>query len=111
MPSENTEQRKLAAIMFTEMLGYSALAQRNEALALELLGENQRLQRMQFPRFNGREVKATDDGLLVEFPTALKATQCAVEIQRAVAARNGAQARERHIQVRISIHVGDGVNI
>ena len=45
MPSENTEQRKLAAIMFTDMVGYSALSQRNEAFALELLAENQRLLR------------------------------------------------------------------
>ena len=83
MPSENTEQRKLAAIMFTDMVGYSALSQRNEALALELLAESQRLLRTQFPLFNGREVKTTGDGFLVEFPSALQATQCAVEIQRA----------------------------
>ncbi len=110
MPSENTEQRKLAAIMFTDMVGYSALSQRNEALALELLAENQRLLRTQFPLFNGREVKTTGDGFLVEFPSALQATQCAVEIQRAVAARNGAQPIERHIHVRIGIHVGDVVH-
>ena len=110
VPSENTEQRKLAAIMFTDMVGYSALSQRNEALALELLAENQRLLRTQFPLFNGREVKTTGDGFLVEFPSALQATQCAVEIQRAVAARNGAQPIERHIQVRIGIHVGDVVH-
>ena len=110
MPSENTEQRKLAAIMFTDMVGYSALSQRNEALSLELLAENQRLLRTQFPLFNGREVKTTGDGFLVEFPSALQATQCAVEIQRAVAARNGAQPGERHIHVRIGIHVGDVVH-
>jgi adenylate cyclase len=110
LPSENTEQRKLAAIMFTDMVGYSALSQRNEALALELLAENQRLLRTQFPLFNGREVKTTGDGFLVEFPSALQATQCAVEIQRAVAARNGAQPLERHFQVRIGIHVGDVVH-
>jgi len=110
VPSENTEQRKLAAIMFTDMVGYSALSQRNEALALELLAESQRLLRTQFPLFNGREVKTTGDGFLVEFPSALQATQCAVEIQRAVAARNSTQFSERHVQVRIGIHVGDVVH-
>jgi TolB-like protein/class 3 adenylate cyclase/predicted Zn-dependent protease len=104
------EQRKLAAIMFTDMVGYSTLSQRDESLALELLAENQRLQREQFPLFNGREVKTTGDGFLVEFPNALQATQCAVEMQRAIAARNGAQPPERHIHVRIGIHVGDVVH-
>src|SRR6185503_7511020 len=109
VPSENTERRKLAAIMFTDMVGYSILSQRNEALALELLAENQRLLRTQFPLFNGREVKTTGDGFLIEFPSALQATQCAVEIQRAVVARNSTQPAERHIHVRIGIHVGDVV--
>jgi adenylate cyclase len=116
------EQRKLAAIMFTDMVGYSALAQRSEALALELLAEIQRLLRAQFALFNGREVKSTGDGFLIEFPSALQATQCALEIQRVLAARNGTQPPERHVHVRIGIHVGevvmsdgdihgDGVNI
>jgi class 3 adenylate cyclase len=55
--SAYTKQRKLAAIMFTDMVGYSALAQRNEALALELLEEHRRLLRPIFPQFNGREVE------------------------------------------------------
>jgi len=110
VPSENTEQRKLAAIMFTDMVGYSTLSQRNETLSLELLAENQRLLRTQFPLFNGREVKTTGDGFLVEFPSAIQATQCAVEIQRAVVARNSTQPGERHIHVRIGIHVGDVVH-
>jgi adenylate cyclase len=96
--------------MFTDMVGYSALAQRNEALALELLAEQQRLLRTQFPLFNGREVKTTGDGFLVEFPSALEATQCAVEIQKTVIARNSTQPSERHIHVRIGIHVGDVVH-
>ena len=92
------------------MVGYSALSQRNEKLALELLAENQRLLRTQFPLFNGREIKTTGDGFLVEFPSALQATQCAVEIQRAVVARNATEPAERRIQVRIGIHVGDVVH-
>ena len=96
--------------MFTDMVGYSALSQRNEALALELLAESQRLLRTQFPLFTGREVKSTGDGFLVEFPSALQATQCAVEIQRAVAARNCAQPDHRQIRVRIGLHVGDVVH-
>ena len=107
---EDSEQRKLAAIMFTDMVGYSALAQRSETLALELLAENQRLQRSKFALFNGREVKTIGDDVLVEFPSALDATQCAVEIQRTLAARNGAEAPDRHIKVRIGVHVGDVVH-
>ena len=96
--------------MFTDMVGYTVLSQRNEARALELLAENQRLQRTQFAHFNGREVKVTGDGFLVEFPSALQATQCAVEIQRAIAARVDTQPAERCFQVRIGIHVGDVVH-
>jgi adenylate cyclase len=64
VPAENTEQRKLAAIMFTDMVGYSALTQRNERLALELLEEHRRLLRELFPKFEGREVETTGDGFL-----------------------------------------------
>ena len=82
MPGENTEHRKLAAIMFTDMVGYSALTQRDESLAVQLLQEHNDILRDIFPAFQGTEIKSTGDGLLVEFPSALAAAQCAVEIQR-----------------------------
>jgi adenylate cyclase len=106
----DTEQRKLAAIMFTDMVGYSALSQRDGKLALELLEEHRQLLREIFPRFNGTEIKTIGDAFLVEFNSALEAAECAIAIQRALAKRNADAAAERQIQVRIGIHIGDVVH-
>jgi len=110
MPTESTEERKLAAIMFTDMVGYTALAQRDDKLALELLEEHRRLLREIFPRFHGTEIKTIGDAFLVEFGSALEAAQCAIEIQRALAKRNTDVAADRHIAVKIGIHIGDVVH-
>src|SRR6516162_5806479 len=108
--SANTEQRKLAAIMFTDMVGYSALSQRDDKLALELLEEHRELLRNTFAEFNGTEIKTIGDGFLVEFNSALEAAQCAIAIQRALAKRNADAAAERQIQVRIGVHIGDVIH-
>src|SRR5215212_8696528 len=104
------EQRKLAAIMFTDMVGYSALSQRDEKLAQELLEEHRRLLREIFPRFNGTEIKTIGDAFLVEFNSALEAAQCAIEIQRAIAHRNHDVSAERRIELKIGVHIGDVVH-
>src|SRR5690349_2420714 len=104
------EVRKLAAIMFTDMVGYSALSQRDSELALELLKEHRQLLREIFPRFHGTEVKTIGDAFLVEFNSALEAAQCAIEIQRALAKRNADAPAERQIEIRIGIHIGDVVH-
>jgi adenylate cyclase len=104
------EQRKLAAIMFTDMVGYSALAQRNDKLALELLEEHRQLLREIFPRFHGTEIKTIGDAFLVEFGSALEAAQCAIEIQRTLAKRNHDVTSDRRIEVKIGIHIGDVVH-
>lgn len=109
MPQDGTEHRKLAAIMFTDMVGYSALAERNEALALELLEEHRRLLRSIFPKHHGSEIKTTGDGFLAEFPSALAAVQCGIEIQEGIAKRNSAKPPQEIFQVRIGIHAGDVV--
>jgi TolB-like protein/class 3 adenylate cyclase/Flp pilus assembly protein TadD len=108
--SASTEQRKLAAIMFTDMVGYSALSQRDDKLALELLEEHRRLLREIFPRFNGTEIKTIGDAFLIEFHSALEAAQCAIEIQRTLAKRNHDVTAERRIEVKIGIHIGDVVH-
>src|SRR4029077_8060139 len=104
------EQRKLAAIMFTDMVGYSPLAQRDDKLALELLEEHRGLLREIFPRFHGSEIKTIGDAFLVEFNSALEAAQCAIEIQRTLAKRNHDVPAERHIELRIGIHSGEFVH-
>jgi adenylate cyclase len=108
--SDPTEHRKLAAIMFTDMVGYSALSQRDDKLALELLEEHRRLLREIFPRFHGTEIKTIGDAFLVEFNSALEAAQCAIEIQRALGHRNHDVPAERHIELKIGIHIGDVVH-
>ena len=104
------EQRKLAAIMFTDMVGYSTLAQRDDKLALELLEEHRQLLREIFPRFNGTEIKTIGDAFLIEFNSALAAAQCAIEIQRTLAKRNHDVPSDRRIEVKIGIHIGDVVH-
>jgi uncharacterized repeat protein (TIGR03803 family) len=109
MPNSSTEHRKLAAIMFTDMVGYSALSQRNESLALELLEEHRQLLRAVFPKHQGQEIKSTGDGFLVEFASALAAVQCAVEIQQLMRKRNEGRSAERRVLIRVGIHLGDVV--
>src|SRR6202163_2678012 len=107
--TDATEQRKLAAIMFTDMVGYSALSQRDDKLALELLQEHREILRKIFPEFNGTEIKTIGDAFLVEFQSALEAAQCAIEIQRTLAKRNHDVTAERRIELKIGIHIGDVV--
>ena len=108
--SADIEQRKLAAIMFTDMVGYSALSQRDDKLALELLEEHRQLLRGIFPHFNGVEIKTIGDAFLVEFNSALEAAQCAIEIQRTLAKRNHDVTADRRIELKVGIHIGDIVH-
>lgn len=101
--------RKLAAIMFTDMVGYSALTQRNEALAWELLEEHRQILRPFFRKHGGREIETAGDSFFVEFNSAVEATNCAIEIQATLFERNKSQPEQKHIQLRIGLHIGDVV--
>jgi class 3 adenylate cyclase/tetratricopeptide (TPR) repeat protein len=97
---------RLAAVMFTDLVGYTARAQRDEPQALRFLDEQRRLMRPKFEEHHGREVKTIGDAFLVEFDSALNATGCAVAIQRALYERNLREPGES-IDVRIGIHLGE----
>jgi adenylate cyclase len=101
------KQRRLAAIMFADIVGYTALAQKNEALAMQVLNEERRLLRTAFAEHGGAEIKTIGDAFLVEFPSALEAVRCSVAIQSAIRHRNVASTSPESIHVRIGIHAGD----
>jgi adenylate cyclase len=92
--------------MFTDMVGYTAASQADEAGALTRRREQEDILVPLVTEFGGRKVKSTGDGILAEFASALMATECAVEIQRRVQARNLGTA-STPIALRIGIHLGD----
>ena len=100
-------ERRLAAIMFTDMVDYTAMSEKDEALALTLLEEHRQLLHPVFARHGGREVKTIGDGFLVEFPSALEAVRCALEIQQLMSKRNQSVPSERKILLRVAVHLGD----
>jgi class 3 adenylate cyclase len=97
--------RRLAAIMFTDIVGYTALSQRDESLALRLLKKHREIVRPVFAKYGGREIKTMGDAFLIEFDSALDATECAVDIQKALHKYN--ERASKKLLVRIGVHVGD----
>ena len=95
--------RRLAAIMFTDMVGFTALTQANEQQALTLLDTHYRLLRPAFVRHHGREIKTIGDSFLIEFESALDATNCAVEIQRLVQEYDASAPESERFHIRIGV--------
>ena len=105
---------KLAAIMFTDIVGYTALMGSDEDRAFEVLRKSQEIHNTHIKQFKGKLIKELGDGMLISFPLASYAVKCAVEIQKT--------CRKQDIPLKIGIHegemvfagqdvYGDGVNI
>jgi class 3 adenylate cyclase/TolB-like protein len=101
-------QRRLAAILAGDVAGYSRLMGADEVGTLSALKAH-RVEAIdpRLAQFNGRVVKTTGDGILIEFPSVVEAVQCAVAIQDEMRARNAGVAPEKRIEFRIGINVGD----
>jgi len=105
-----SETRKLAAILVADIVGYSRLAEADEEGTLARL----RTLRHEFVDptvaiHNGRVVKGTGDGVIVEFRSVVEAVRCAKEIQNGMVARNAGVADDMRIVFRLGIHLGDVV--
>jgi len=106
--AEARVERRLAAILAADVVGYSRLMGINEEGTLAALKTHQReLIDPKIAEHRGRIVKTTGDGALVEFASAVDAVRCAVEIQCAMSERSAAIPEDRRIDFRIGINVGD----
>ncbi|HXV24254.1 MAG TPA: adenylate/guanylate cyclase domain-containing protein [Alphaproteobacteria bacterium] len=116
-------ERRLSAILATDVVGYSRLMEADEAGTLAAL-KSRRLGVFNplVAKHQGRIFKVTGDGVLVEFTSAVNAVQCAVDLQRSMAVANGDLPKDRRIVLRIGVNLGevvmdggdrygDGVNI
>ena len=101
------KESHLAAIMFTDLVGYSELSQENEELAFELLERHRKIVREILPEHGGNEIKTIGDAFLIEFSSSIRAVKCAAEIQSRFFSYNNLQNKEKQILLRIGIHLGD----
>ena len=115
MPLRQEGKRQLAAIMFSDIAGYTTLMGRDEQKALELLKKNREIQKPIIEKYRGRWIKELGDGVLASFTTVTDAVMCAGAIQKATVG-------VENLKLRIGIHLGevvfenndvfgDGVNI
>ena len=106
--AEERVQRRLAAILAADVVGYSRLTEKDEEGTLARLKQvRKELIEPTIAEHRGRTVKLMGDGALVEFMSAVDAVRCAIEIQRSMAERNAALPVEQRIEFRNGINLGD----
>src|SRR5687768_16655715 len=96
---QNSTVRKLAAIMFADVAGFSRLMERNEALTFSRLRRlREEVNFLKVDEYGGRVIRATGDGFLAEFSSAIAAVQCGLDIQRTVMELEQGQAASDRIR-------------
>src|SRR3954454_2408179 len=99
--------RRLAAILAADVVGYSRLMEADEAGTARTLSEHRAAADPLVAEHAGRIVKTTGDGVLIEFPSVVGAVQCATALQKLMAERNAGVPSELRMEWRVGIHLGD----
>ncbi len=99
MPNQHNLERKIAAIMFTDIAGYTETMSRSEQKALEMLRKKRTIIKTLIDEHNGKYVKEIGDGTLSYFDSGFNASSCAKQLQKEVTKEN--------LKVRVGIHIGD----
>ena len=108
--AEEHAQRRLAAILAADVVGYARLLEQDEAGTLAALKARRRdILNPLVGEYHGRIVKVMGDGVLIEFGSAVNAVACAIELQRRMTAANDGLAEGRRVELRIGINLGDVV--
>ena len=106
--AEDRNQRRLAAILAADVVGYSRLMEQDEAGTLATLKARRKgVLEPLVAKYSGRVFKVTGDGVLVEFASAVNAVQCAIDLQKGMTAANNDMPDGHHIVLRIGINLGD----
>ncbi|MBI3300655.1 MAG: tetratricopeptide repeat protein [Deltaproteobacteria bacterium] len=106
-PEATAETRRLAAIMFTDIAGFSRQMGANEASTLRLLAVHNQVVEQAIAAHHGHVIKTFGDAFLVDFPSVVHAVQCAQRIQAQFRVHNAEQDKADQIHIRIGIHLGD----
>jgi adenylate cyclase len=110
LSQQQEDQRRLSAIVFTDIVNYSSLVQRSETQALSVLEKHNALIRSELAKYQGREIKTIGDAFLLEFSSALEAVLFSVNVQRALYDQNALKEQDNVLLLRIGIHVGDVIH-
>jgi class 3 adenylate cyclase/tetratricopeptide (TPR) repeat protein len=106
-PAPPGPKRRLAAVMFTDIKGFSRMMGEDEERTVRLVERHREVVRRFFPRFEGEEHNTIGDAFVALFESAVNAVQCGIAIQGAFREENAGRPREEQVWIRVGVHLGD----